>query len=76
MIKLIVIMFLVVFIFKIFPISNYDRCYAEREGEGYAIFGCCYGLTGGTRNTGYLQESCINCPYLVLADDEKEKTND
>lgn len=37
MIKLIVIMFLVVFIFKIFPISNYDRCYEEREGEGYAI---------------------------------------
>lgn len=76
MIELTAIMLLAVFIFKIFFISNYDKCYAKREEEGYAIFDYCGGLTGGTRNTGYLQESCIDCPYLVLTNDRKKKLDD
>lgn len=51
---------------KIFE-SSYDKCYARMEYAGDAVFGCCGGLSGGTKNTDYLQESCINCPYLTLS---------
>lgn len=75
MIKLLVILFLIMpatSILKSF-VSDYDKCYSEREDEGYAVFGCCQGLVGGSRNTNYLQEFCINCPYLVLPDKEEKK---
>ena len=51
--------------------SDYDKCYLEREDEGYAIFGCCGGMTGGTRQTNYLSEICVGCPYLVLPEEKK-----
>lgn len=53
------------FVLKIF-ISDYDKCYSEMEDTGTAVFGCCRGLTDRTRHTGYLQENCVDCPYLVL----------
>lgn len=28
---------------------------------------------GGTRHTDYLQENCVDCPYLVLSDKKGEK---
>lgn len=65
--------YILVSVLKIF-ISDYDKCYSEMEDTGTAVFGCCRGLTGGTRHTGYLQENCVDCPYLVLFDkkgDEK-----
>ena len=37
-----------------------------------AAFNCCCGLTGGTLHTGYLQENCVDCPYLVLFDKKGE----
>ena len=43
MIKLLVILFLIIpatSILKSF-VSDYDKCYSEREDEGYAVFGCC-----------------------------------
>ena len=36
------------------------------EYEGYAAMGCCGGLTGGTKSTDYLLETCCSCPHLVL----------
>ena len=36
------------------------------EYEGYAAMGCCGGLTGGTKSTDYLSETCCGCPHLVL----------
>ena len=60
---------------KIF-ISDYDKCYSEMEDTGTAVFGCCRGLTGGTRHTGYLQENCVDCPYLVLFDKKGEGIDD
>lgn len=63
------------FVLKIF-ISDYDKCYSEMENAGIAAFNCCCGLTGGTRRTGYLQENCVDCPYLVLFDKKGEKIND
>lgn len=59
-------------VLKIF-ISDYDKCYSEMEDTGTAVFGCCRGLTGGTRRTGYLQENCVDCPYLVLFDKKGER---
>lgn len=44
--------------------TNYEKCYLEREKEGYAVFNMCGGYVGGTSTTGYLSESCIGCPYL------------
>lgn len=68
MIKMLIILafiYILVSVLRIF-VSDYDKCYSEMEDAGNAVFGCCKGLTGGTRHTGYLQESCVDCPYLVL----------
>lgn len=46
---------------------------AEMENAGIAAFNCCCGLTGGTLHTGYLQENCVDCPYLVLFDKKGER---
>ena len=43
------------------------------ENAGIAAFNCCCGLTGGTLHTGYLQENCVDCPYLVLSDKKGER---
>ena len=45
--------------------KHYDRCYAERESEGVAVFGMCGGLLGGDKDTEYLSYDCIDCPYYV-----------
>ena len=57
---------------------DYDKCYSNMEYEGYASMGCCGGLTGGTKATDYLLETCCSCPYLVLGRDliRKEKKDD
>nr|WP_296955176.1 hypothetical protein [uncultured Mediterraneibacter sp.] len=67
MIKLIITLLICLVLIFIFSctISDYDRCYNAREDEGVAAFGCCNGLTGGIRNSEYLQEMCINCPYYI-----------
>jgi hypothetical protein len=70
MIKLIIVLaviYILVLTLRIF-VSDYDKCYSEMEDAGIAAFDCCRGLTGGNRCTGYLQESCVECPYLVLPD--------
>ena len=54
-------------------VSDYDKCYSEMEDNGIAVFGCCSGLSGGSYETNYLQHSCVDCPYLVLTDEKKEK---
>ena len=38
------------------------------ESIGYAVFECCGGIAGGTRNTEYLSEMCIGCPYFTEID--------
>lgn len=58
-------------------ISDYDKCYSEMEDDGIAVFGCCHGIVGGTRNTGYLSEMCIDCPYYTPVDSLKgERKNE
>lgn len=67
MIKFIVLAIILIVISLVFHVSlaDRDKCYMKREEEGYAAFLCCGGLTGGTKETGYLQEQCIDCPYYV-----------
>lgn len=54
-------------------ISDYDKCYSEMEDDGIAVFGCCGGVVGGTRNTGYLSEMCIDCPYYTPINQKEDK---
>ena len=42
-----------------------NYCYTEMEYRGIAAFGCCSGLVGGDKLSGYLQYECIDCPYYV-----------
>lgn len=75
MIKLIIafgVIYILVLVLRFF-VSDYDKCYSEMENAGIAAFNCCCGLTGGTRHTGYLQENCVDCPYLVLFDKKGER---
>ena len=44
---------------------DYEKCYSDMEYEGYASMGCCGGLTGGTKATDYLSETCCSCPHYV-----------
>ena len=75
MIKLIalfiVILIIAVIVWTVTP--EYDKCYSDKEYEGYASMGCCKGLTGGTKSTDYLSETCCSCPYLVLGCDRIRK---
>ena len=41
---------------------NYGKCHSE-------MVKTCGGLVGGTKNTGYLQEMCINCPFCKFTRD-------
>ena len=68
MIKLIALLaFLLIIAVIILAVTpEYDKCYSDREREGYASMGCCRGLTGGTKTTDYLSETCCSCPHLVL----------
>ena len=43
-----------------------ERCYDEMHKRGYANERKCCGLMGGNGFTSYLNESCIDCPYLNL----------
>ena len=82
MIKLIALLaFLLIIAVIILAVTpEYDKCYSDRERDGYASMGCCRGLTGGTKTTDYLSETCCSCPYLVLGCNpirkEEEKKND
>ena len=72
----IVILLIILFVIRIIT-TDYDKCYSEREYEGYAAMGCCKGLVGGTSATDYLSESCVECPYLVLTNTQiKRKENE
>lgn len=42
-----------------------EKCYKDREQEGYAAMECCKGLAGGDRSTNYLHYSCVDCSYFV-----------
>ena len=50
--------------------SSHQYCYDMREAEGIAVFGSCCGVVGGDRFSGYLAYQCVDCPYLVLVDDD------
>lgn len=68
MIKLIALfVFLLIIAVVIWALTpEYEKCYSNREHEGYASMGCCGGITGGTKATYYLSETCRSCPHLVL----------
>lgn len=52
--------------YKIKYLFSRERCYDEMRERGYANQRKCCGVMGGNGFTNYLNESCINCPYLNL----------
>lgn len=53
-------------------LKKYDSCYAKQVYNGRAYKYSCKGLFGGSSATNYLQESCVECPYLVLPAEIRE----
>ena len=53
-----------------FTLWNYTSCYDHMELDKQAAYECCGGVTGGTKNTEYLSEMCIDCPYFITTDIE------
>lgn len=45
--------------------TEYDDCYSYMEDVGVAVFSMCSGMIGGTEETDYVSEKCIDCPYYV-----------
>lgn len=68
MIKLIVLLaFLLIIAVIAWAVApEHEKCYSNMEYEGYAAMGCCGGLTGGTKSTDYLSETCCSCPHYVV----------
>lgn len=54
---------------------SYEWCYDRMEDAGVAVFGCCCGQAGGSRQTNRLSEMCMDCPHLTLTDGER-RNND
>lgn len=54
--------------YKIKNYFSHERCYKTMESYGIAAFSMCKGVTGGDRFIGYLNYSCVDCPYLELSD--------
>ena len=75
MIKLIALfaLLLIIAVIVLGVTPEYEKCYSDMEYEGYASMGCCGGLTGGTKATDYLSETCCSCPYLILDCKEESK---
>lgn len=75
MIKWILLLLIVIAVSFILQLTilDYDKCYQDMEDRGYAAFGCCGGLSGGTKETGYLQEQCVDCPYYVEINSENRR---
>ena len=71
MLKIIGFIFLgIILVLIIYGASyDHDKCYSEMVKRGIASEGRCGGLVGGTKNTGYLQEMCIDCPFCKLTRD-------
>ena len=71
MFKIIGFIFLGIILVLIIYGASYDygKCYSEMVKRGIAANGVCGGLVGGTKNTGYLQEMCINCPFCKFTRD-------
>lgn len=68
MIKFIVfmtILFLVVTVFRNRLVSYYDRCYSDKEYEGYAAMGMCGGIYGYGDEGESISDDCIDCPYFI-----------
>ncbi len=75
MIKLILLLLIVIVVSLVLQltITDYDKCYQDMEDSGYAVFGHCGGLSGGTWKTGYLHEHCIDCPYYSEINSENRR---
>lgn len=71
MLKIIGFIFLGIILVLIIYSLSYDhgKCYSEMVKRGIAAEGTCGGLVGGTKNTGYLQEMCIDCPFCKFTRD-------
>lgn len=71
MLKIIGFIFLgIILVLIIYGASyDHDKRYSEMVKRGIASEGRCGGLVGGTKNTGYLQEMCIDCPFCKLTRD-------
>lgn len=71
MFKIIGFIFLGIILILIIYGASYDygKCYSEMVKRGIAYGRTCGGLVGGTKNTGYLQEMCINCPFCKFTRD-------
>ena len=71
MFKIIGFIFLGIILVLIIYCASYnnDKCYSEMVKRGIASEGKCGGLVGGTKNTGYLQEMCIDCPFCKFTMD-------
>lgn len=71
MLKIIGFIFLgIILVLIIYGASyDHDKCYSEMVKRGIASEGRCGGLVGGTKNTGYLQEMCIDCQFCKFTSD-------
>lgn len=71
MLKIIGFIFLGIILVLIIYGASYDheKCYSEMVKRGIASEERCGGLVGGTKNTGYLQEMCIDCPFCKFTRD-------
>ena len=44
---------------------SHEWCYDRMEANGAATEGYCFGAVGGSKETDYLSDMCLDCPHWV-----------
>ena len=49
---------------------SHEWCYDRMEADGAVIGGYCFGVVGGSKETDYLSDMCLDCQYWVPLEKE------
>lgn len=49
---------------------SHEWCYDRMEADGAAIGNYCFGVVGGSKETDYLSDMCLDCQHWVPLEKE------
>ena len=49
---------------------SHEWCYDRMEADGAAIWGYCFGVVGGSKETDHLSDMCLDCQHWVPPEKE------
>ena len=49
---------------------SHEWCYYRMEEDGVVTMGCCCGVVGGSKETDYLSDMCLDCQHWIPLEKE------